>query len=60
VDIGKWHTRLLIIWMGPGLAVSVACVLFTSQKVILIWNLILSLYTIGMEHFLGRRQEADD
>jgi hypothetical protein len=46
--------------MGPGLAVSVVCVLFTSQKVILIWNLVLSLYTIGMEHFLGRRQEQDE
>lgn len=55
--IRKWHKRLFILWMGPGNAASIALVLFTGQKIILVWNLIVSMYTVAMEHFLGMRNE---
>jgi hypothetical protein len=56
----RWHKRLLLIWAGPGLCVSILLALFTSQKVVLVWNLAVSIYTILMEHFLGWRQEKKE
>lgn len=59
-DIQRWHNRLLIAWGGPGMALSVVLVLVAGTKVILIWNLAISVYTILMTHYLGRRQEQDN
>jgi hypothetical protein len=56
-ELKQWHKRLLFIWGGPGLAISVALVLLTSQVWVLVWNLILSIYTVLMEHYLGMRAE---
>lgn len=55
--IRKWHKRLFVLWMGPGNAISITLVLLTGTKVILIWNLVVSMYTVSMEHFLGMRNE---
>lgn len=54
----KWHHRLFIFWMVPGNIISITLVLLTGQKTILVWNLVVSMYTVSMEHFLGMRQEA--
>jgi hypothetical protein len=55
----RWHKRLFWLWIGPGTVVSVILVLLTGQKTILIWNLIVSMYTVSIEHFLGMRQEKE-
>lgn len=55
----KLHKRMLVVWAGPGLTVSVLLALFASTKVVLIWNLVLSIYTVLMEHFIGARQEQE-
>lgn len=56
-QLRKWHKRLFLLWVGPGNVISITLVLLTGQKVILVWNLVVSMYTVGMEHFLGMRQE---
>jgi NhaP-type Na+/H+ or K+/H+ antiporter len=53
----RWHKMLFLVWIGPGNVTSVALVLFTGQKIILVWNLVVSMYTVAMEHFLGMRNE---
>lgn len=59
-QIARWHKRLYWFWVGPGVVISVVLAVFTSTLVVLIWNLVLSQYTIAMEHFLGRRQEKGE
>jgi hypothetical protein len=55
--IRAWHKKLFLAWMIPGNVISVSLVVLTSQKIILVWNLVVSMYTVAMEHFLGMRNE---
>lgn len=54
-----WHKRLLVFWLGPGNVISITLVFLTGTKIILVWNLIVSMYTVAMEHFIGSRQEKE-
>jgi hypothetical protein len=56
----KWHHRLFLFWMVPGNLISITLVLLSGQKIILVWNLVVSMYTVSMEHFLGMRQEEQN
>lgn len=53
----RFHGRMLGLWAGPGLCISVILALFAGVKVVLIWNLAISVYTVCTEHFIGWRQE---
>lgn len=50
-QIKRWHKRLFLLWVMPGLPISV--ILRNS----VLWVVVLSLYTILMEHFIAWRQE---